>query len=292
MSRRSRTALVVGVACALGAAVAVAALRTPGQAPVRLAGPRVAVQKSLSALDTGVADTVRASADVSVDTRRVDEASVRVDGSFAPYEVVATRRSVERTGRVSIFHVEYAVSCLSIACVSGRAYRTVSFAPLRVTYRDRAGRARSLTSPWPPVRVHGRVTVADLHRPFLRVGQPVAAAVDYRFGPRPTGILLLALAGLLALSGGVLLVRAAMGARRRAQAGEPRLDRILGELAAASSNGDSGRRRRALEQLALDLEPIDEPLSDESRVLAWAPQDPGPEEIADLAERVRTAVRQ
>ena len=45
------------------------------------------------------------------------------------------------------------------------------------------------------------------------------------------------------------------------------LDRALGELATA--NGDSGRRRRALEQLAREIEPIDPGLSAESRVLAW-----------------------
>jgi hypothetical protein len=68
------------------------------------------------------------------------------------------------------------------------------------------------------------------------------------------------------------------------------LERILDELTSSLMNGDSGRRRRTLEQLARELEPLDEPLSFESHVLAWAPHDPEPAAIADLAQRVRTVV--
>ena len=88
-----------------------------------------------------------------------------------------------------------------------------------------------------------------------------------------------------------MLLRAGLlGLRLRGRSREAPLDRILHELAAVSTNGDSGRRRRALEELARELEPLDEPLSAESRVLAWAPADPRPETIADLTDRVRAAV--
>jgi hypothetical protein len=92
-------------------------------------------------------------------------------------------------------------------------------------------------------------------------------------------------AGGLALVGRAVLPLLALARGRRR--GTP-LERILGEL--TSANGDIGRRRRTLEQLARELEPLDESLSFESRVLAWSPQEPEPAAISDLARRVRTVV--
>ena len=96
---------------------------------------------------------------------------------------------------------------------------------------------------------------------------------------------------MLALGGAALLLRLwaprPAGPRRRQGT---RLERLLGELAAAAANGDAGRRRRALESLARELELLDGSLSAESRVLAWAPQDPQPAAISALTGRVRAAV--
>jgi uncharacterized protein (DUF58 family) len=140
--------------------------------------------------------------------------------------------------------------------------------------------------------VHTRVSASDVKQPFLRVGPAQPSQTQYRLPPEAIGYTLLALAALLALGGGALALRVAFGAGwvpRRS--GAAPLERILRELAGASSNGDSGRRRRALEDLARELEPVNEPLSVESRVLAWAPQDPPPEAIADLTSRVLAEVR-
>jgi FMN phosphatase YigB (HAD superfamily) len=68
------------------------------------------------------------------------------------------------------------------------------------------------------------------------------------------------------------------------------VERILLELEAGGTNGDSGRRRSALEQLARELGPVDPELSSESRVLAWAPTDPPPDAIEELARRARQLV--
>ena len=84
-----------------------------------------------------------------------------------------------------------------------------------------------------------------------------------------------------------MLVVAPLRARRR---GPTPLERILLELEASGSNGDSGRRRVALEQLARELGALDPELSRESRVLAWAPSDPPPDAIDELARRARAVV--
>jgi len=212
-----------------------------------------------------------------------------VTTGFGPYRVVFGSRTVRSLGGISVTHVERRLRCLDVACAPPGDSTTLRFPPLRISYRDDSGPETLVTS-WPVLRVHSRVAQADLRRPVLHVPPPVLTASHYRLPPRATGYALLSLAALLALGGAALLVGVVLRRERvRRRAGEP-LERILGELSAASSNGDTARRRRALEELARELEPLDEPLSVESRVLAWAPQDPEAGAISDLTTRVRTAV--
>jgi hypothetical protein len=292
VSARSGRAAALVLAVLLAAAFAVAVLRRPAQAPVRLDGRPLSVVKTLSPRDPQFGDTVTATVDVSVDSSRVDAGSVRVHGSFAPYRVASSRRTVRRTGNVSLVRVEYRLRCLDLGCVPQGEQRTLHFGPVRVGYRD-GQRPATLRTNWPALRVHTRVTASDLQRPFFQVAPPRAAPAEYRLPPEATGYTLLGLAALLALGGAALIAR--LGLRRRQWlprlGGVPALEQILDELAAASANGDSGHRRKALEHLARELEPLDESLSVESRVLAWAPQDPGPETIAELTARVLRAVR-
>ena len=279
---------VAGLAllAALAAGFVVALLHRPAGTTVR-PGPRpVSVRASLSPREPQFGDAVTASADVVVDPHRLDPRSVAVATGFAPFRVVSTTRTLESAGGLSVIHVQWRLRCLEVACVPPGGSKTFRFAPLRLSY----GRRR-LTSSWPALRVGSRVAAADLRRPVLDVPQPKPVLSDYRLPPRATGWTLLALAALLALGGAALLLRAALhgaGPARRREA--PPFETILHELAAASSNGDTGRRRRALEELARELEPLDAPLSAESRVLAWAPPDPGADAIAELASRVRGVV--
>jgi hypothetical protein len=118
-------------------------------------------------------------------------------------------------------------------------------------------------------------------------------APDYRLPPSWSGYTLLALATVLAVAGATLVVRAGLRTRApRLRRPEPLLDRILGELAAASANGDAARRRQALEQLARALEQVDGSLSTETRVLAWGKDEPRAEAISELTKRVRAVSAQ
>jgi hypothetical protein len=125
----------------------------------------------------------------------------------------------------------------------------------------------------------------------LRVPPPTPAPDESRIPAGATGYALLVLAGLLAVGGAALLLGVAFRKISPARRQVPPLDQALSELAASSSNGDSGRRRRALDVLARELEPLDQSLSAESRVLAWGPDEPHPETISDLTARVRKEVR-
>jgi hypothetical protein len=289
MTRRSLAVVVLAVA--LLVAFVVALLHRPGQAAVRLGGRPVSIQKTLSPREPSFGDTVTATVDVVVDRRRADVPSVRVRGRFAPYRIVSSRRTERRLGATTTVRVEERLQCLDLACVPPRGTGTLRFPAVEVSYV--AGQApATLRSPWPALRLHSRVMPVDLQRPFFRVPPARRAPVDYRVPPRAAGIVLLVLSALLALAGAATLLRVGLPAALRSRPRvAPALERILHELAAASSNGDSGRRRRALEHLARELEPVDASLSAESRVLAWAPDDPRPEAIADLTSRIAGMAR-
>ena len=283
----ARRALALGalaVAAALTALFAVAALHRPAQSAVHLSGRPVAVLRTLSPGEPQFGDSVVATIQVFVDARRVDPRSVFVDASFTPFAVTSTTRSVRRAGGVTVVRLVDRLDCLDAACLPKSAAATFRFARLRIAYRG-----GTLVAAWPALRVHARLAAADLEHSVLRVGVPQAHP-SYRFSPGLTGWLLLAAALLGALGGLALVGWAALpllAVARGRRRGSP-LERLLGELTTA--NGDIGRRRRTLEQLARELEPLDESLSFESRVLAWSPQEPEPAAISDLAQRVRAVV--
>ncbi len=283
-ARRALALAALLLAAGLAAFFAVAALRGPSQSAVRLSGRPVAVVRTLSAAEPQFGDSVVATIDVFVDARRVDPRSVTVDARFTPFAVTSSTRSVRRAGGVSIVRVVDRLDCLDAPCLPKSAAATFRFPRLRIAYRGGV-----LVAAWPALRVHARLEAADLAHAVLRVGPPQAHQ-SYRLPPGVTGWLLLA-AGLVGALGGFTLIARAtlplLAVARGRRRGTP-LERILGEL--TSANGDIGRRRRTLEQLARELEPLDESLSFESRVLAWSPQEPEPAAISDLAQRVRSVV--
>jgi hypothetical protein len=288
VTRRPRRLLqlsAIALLVALGAGLAAALLRGGGQERIDLGGRPIIVQQQLVPLEPQFGDTVTATAEVF--TRAgIDPRAVRVRTHFAPYGVVSTTRRVREVGDVAVVSVITRLRCLEVGCLPKGTLRTFRFKPLRVLYGG-----GSTTEPWPALRVHSRLTKSDTARPIVRVPPPVAAPVHYRISPTAAGIVLLVLAVLLAAGGAFLLLRVAVRRIGPARPSAPPLEQVLGELAASCSNGNSARRRRALEALARELEPLDEALSDESRVLAWAPSDPQAATISDLTKRVRTAVR-
>ena len=70
----------------------------------------------------------------------------------------------------------------------------------------------------------------------------------------------------------------------------PPLEQVLGELAAASRTATPAAGGARWRSWRSSSRPVDEPLSAESRVLAWGPEEPKPEAISDLTSRVRKGV--
>ena len=286
MSRR-RTLAVAGLAVAAGLAAVfvVAALHRPEQAGVRIAGRPVAALRSLTPTEPQFGDPVVATIELVVDQRRVDPRLVTFDARFTPFSVTSSTRSVRHEAGLTIVRVVDRLDCLDRACLPTDAAATFRFPHLQVAYPG-----GTLSEAWPAVRVHARLQAADLEHALLRVG-PAQAHPSFRLPPAATGWTLLGVAIACALGGVALLLRPALPALAlgRPRGGTP-LEEILRELANGRVNGDAGRRRRTLEQLARELEPLDAPLAFESRVLAWAPQEPAADTIADLTRRVRSVV--
>ncbi len=268
----------------LAAVFVVAVLHRPGQSTVRLAGGPVATLRTLTPTDPQFGDTVVATVEVFVDPGRVDPRLVRLHASFAPFTVTSSARSVHRKGSLSIVRVVDRLDCLAAACLPKGEAATFGFPDVRVAYPG-----GTLVADWPALRVHARMQAADVRHPMLRVGAPQAHP-SYRLPPGVTGWTLLAVALVGALAGLGLLARAVLPSLAFTRRRGTSLERILRELSNGSANGDVGRRRGALEQLAHELEPLDEPLSFESRVLAWAPHEPEPETISDLVRRAHAVV--
>jgi hypothetical protein len=270
-----RVAILVLVA-GLAAGFVVALLHRPGaKTTARLGAQKVSVRQTLSPRSAQFGDTVVATTDV------LARGSVRLSSDFAPYRVVSTKRTVSSSGSVRLTHVTQRLRCLEPACVPAGSGTTVRFAPLQVSY---GGGSRTFA--WPALHVSSRVGGADIRRAVLRVPAPAPVLHPAR---RAFGWGLIVLAAALATGGAALLLRLWLPPLRARRQMVPPLERALVE-ARASAAEDPGQRRRALEALARELEPLDAPLSAESRVLAWAPPDPEPAAIAELTGRVQEAL--
>jgi hypothetical protein len=246
-----RVAILVLVA-GLAAGFVVALLHRPGaKTTARLGAQKVSVRQTLSPRSAQFGDTVVATTDVLA------------------------------RGSVRLTHVTQRLRCLEPACVPAGSGTTVRFAPLQVSY---GGGSRTFA--WPALHVSSRVGGADIRRAVLRVPAPAPVLHPAR---RAFGWGLIVLAAALATGGAALLLRLWLPPLRARRQMVPPLERALVE-ARASAAEDPGQRRRALEALARELEPLDAPLSAESRVLAWAPPDPEPAAIAELTGRVQEAL--
>lgn len=283
MSTRARRLLrigALGLLVALAAGLAYALLSGSSRQRVDFGGRTVLVRQELEPQEPQFGDTVVATTEVFT-APGIDPDGVRLRTDFAPYEVASTSRTARQVGNASVVRVVTRLHCLVYACLPHARLKTFRFAPARISYGG-----GSVSKAWPALRVHSRLTKADAEHPVVRVPPPVAAPARFRGSPTAAGVVLLVLAALLAAAGAALLLR--VGLRRGPERRTPPLEQVLRELAASCSNGDSGRRRRALDALARELAPLDASLSAESRVLAWGPVEPQAAAIAELTDRVRT----
>jgi hypothetical protein len=276
---------------AVAAALAVPVAQASDGAPALRYSP-ITVARTLSPASALFGDRIVAEVDVYTDGSRIESRSVRFDGSFAPYRVVATK--VDRSSRdgISLLRRRYTLQCLTRACLPPRGEtRVIRFPAAGIAYVQ-DGRRRAAAVTWPELQVASRVPAGGA-APRITAAPP---ELDPSFA-RPPGAmraLLLVAAVLLALAGVVLLASALWPAgalaRWRRRDVSP-LERSLARVEDAARSDDEAERRRTLDELAQTLAEVPAPpLETRTRALAWGPTPPTPEALAELARSVRVAL--
>lgn len=263
-------------AVALGAIVALAAV------PVA-SGTMPVVRSSVSPSSPTFGDTVTYTVAVGVPAAQADSTTVETDvGVLTRVSPPETSRSVER-GVVHVVVTER-LACLVVECVTraGGSVVTIPAARARVGTVVLRGRPLSL-------RIGSRVPVAAVRasEPPFR-GPSGTAAVTPRVDPATLEALLVATGLLLVIVGGVGLALPLLRRReRRIPAG--RLDplRRAVRLLRESATRDGPDRRRAASHAGRLVGETTVAI-DAARV-AWSRDDPGPRDVAALADRVERA---
>ena len=293
----------LGLAAVAGATAFAVVLVAGGQhddAP-RGAAPVIVAEGELRPRISLFGDTVTATVVATLNPRAIDPDSVRVAGSFSPFQQVGkARRIVRSAGDTTSIETTFVLRCLASACVPGTTTIQAQFEPARVAYAIRAGGPeQAIEVSWPTLtqytRIHpsafsGRDALAAPWRADL-VRVP---AVSYGVAPGLAIALLLVAGGLLVLGGGVLAYRMLP---RRAPPPEPEappepeltaLERALAVLESPAQADGVADRRRALELIADEAAQWkDNELTQTARELAWSEDVPEEEAARALVARVR-----
>ena len=267
----------------LAAGSLVLALRgSPGSPPA--GAPQPSATATLSSRSVLFGDTVEARLDLVL-PRRLAGLAFQGHPDFSPFRIVSSR--VDRAdvgGGFERISLRYALACVSPHCVGTGPAQRVQFSPASISIPG--GR---LHAAWPPLLEVSRA---------LGVSRPVADGLD----SVPAGFpglqphvaaeeaLLAAGASLLVLLTAWLFVRRRV--RRRLALAARRgtlLQALLARVEAGLPEDVLYRQRHALDALAVELRHrrINGSLALRAERLAWAPEEPDPEDIRSLCLEVR-----
>jgi hypothetical protein len=232
-------------------------------------------------------DAVEARLDVIL-PRGTGRSELRVHPVFSPFRVVS--RHVDRTdlgGGLQRVSLRYELACLTLHCLSTHSARRVRFPPTIVSIPG--ARTRAV---WPSLveisRAHVSAPVAD--------GLDFGPAVSPRLQPQRDTYEALgtAVASLVALLSAWLVLRRRAIRRRALTARQGSLlQALLARVEAGLPEDVLYRQRHTLDALAVELRHrrIDGSLAVHAERLAWAPEQPDPEEIRALCMQIRSVVK-
>jgi hypothetical protein len=246
-------------------------------------------------------DGATASVSVTVDTKRVDPAGLRVAANFAPYVRIGPPREVHSgNGRYVQTTWTWKLRCVSAACVPvsppSDFFHDYRFPPAQVRGFGVNGKAEyRLHAFFPAIKMVSAVSPRE--RAFIESHKRIqwlyslapAAGDAYRLPPDLVFWLAVALAGLCGAAALVLAGRWALRLRTPAVATPALpasyLERALALFFWANARGDETLQRKALERVAdeLPLDVVD--LSEIARELAWSPETPEGDEVEAISER-------
>jgi hypothetical protein len=240
-----------------------------------------------------------ARADVVLDPRVVDPASVQLAAEFKPFRVRAeSRRVVAGIGRATIVRFVYELQCISRKCLpaaNDRGATGFQVAATRATARARDGRTVTAPVAWPSFGVQSRLTGDDIAFSTPRIDAAFAPPrVSWAVSPDLVGGIAIGLAGLFVLGAGWLIATVALRDGRplrmlRIPSHLTPIERALLLAEHAASRGEVPESRKALERLAIELRRSGvSGHADEAEQLAWSAGEPSTESVAVLADAVRS----
>ena len=273
------------LACLAAGSLALALHGSRGSPPAG-AKPTLSATATLSSRSMLFGDTVEARLDVILPrgTRQLHLQAV-----FSPFRIVS--RHVDRADlgdgleRISL---RYGLTCLSVQCVGARPVTHVQFRPTTVWIPGRRVRVA-----WPALVQVSRVQ--DISKPVTDGLDSGPAAVP---GLQPRRATLEALGAAVASL--VVLLVAWLYVRRRVQRRlalaahrQSLLQALLARVEAGLPEDVVYRQRHALDALAVELRHrhIDGSLAFRAQRLAWAPEQPNPDEIRSLLSQIRKLVK-
>jgi hypothetical protein len=274
------------VACVAAGSV-ILVLRGSGGSPAADA-PKPSATATLSSRSVLFGDTVEARIDLIV-PRRLAKIGFRGHPNFSPFQIVSSH--VDRTelgGGLERISLRYGLTCLSQHCVGAGPTTQVQFSPTFLSIPG--GRLRAA---WPALLEVSRAQ---------GVSQPVTDGLDSvpsgfsGLQPRRDAYeaLIAAGASLLVLLAAWLVLRR-RARRRLALAAQPGslLQALLARVEAGLPEDVLYRQRHALDALAVELRQrrINGSLAVHAERLAWAPEQPDPEDIRALCAQIRQMVK-
>ncbi len=239
-----------------------------------------------------------AHAQLVVDPRRVNPASVELAVDVRPFQIRSESHRVERgLGRAAVIDFQYEIQCVTRACVphqKSAGAESFQLKTAKATYLGRNGKTLTLDVVWPAFGVQSRLTADEIALSTPQVASSSAQPpVSWALSPGLLGGLALVGASLLMLGAGWLVASAVRGDMRplrvrRIPAHLTALERALVLAEHATAHGEVDESRKALERLAEELRrQRAEAYADEAERLAWSERGPSPETVAELATSVR-----
>jgi hypothetical protein len=301
-----RRAVLLAVLAALAAAAPAAAFLppVPSGSSVGEAVPLKAYASVTPTVDL-FGDSITARVAVVADTKWVLPSRLQVTADFRPFLPVRAPTMLRvGSGRFQQLTWTWTLRCVTSPCVPRQPpsdlYHVFRFHPAHVDYLDASGKRQyGITAAFPAVKTLSQVSpgiTAFLARHnALNWSYSLApvAAPAYRVSPSLLFWLALGVGSAFALGGAGLLARWAVALRPHAPAAvaaapQTALEQALVLFLWARERGDETLERKALERVADELAPASHDLAEKARALAWSPETPPVEEVADLSEAART----
>jgi hypothetical protein len=239
-----------------------------------------------------------ANAQLVVDPRRVDPASIELNVDLRPFQIRSeSHRVTHGLGRATVIDFQYDIQCVARACVphqKGTGAESFQLKAAKATYRGRDGKTVTLAVVWPAFGVQSRLTAEEIALSTPQIASSSAQPqVSWGLSPGLLGGLALVGASLLMLGAGWLVASVVRGdmrplRARRLPAHLTAIERALVLAEHAAAHGEVEESRKALERLAEELRRQRAgAFADDAERLAWSERGPSPETVAELATSVR-----